>query len=70
MDNVEFKTVEFKIGDKLEILCNDIVLKTKCTGISTRETDREKFFYWTFDTDKESHISVSISKIENKEISD
>lgn len=59
--------MDIKVGDKIELLINDEVIKAKVYSISTRETLVDIETYYTFDLeDNYKNYSLSLSKIEYK----
>lgn len=59
--------MDIKVGDKIELLINDEVIKAKVYSISTRETFVDIETYCTFDLeDNYKSYSLSLSKIEYK----
>lgn len=56
------KMTDLKIGSKIEMMLNDDVITGKVTDISTRETDREFWEYYTVKLDQEGW-SLSFSHV-------
>lgn len=54
-----------KINDKVEMIINDAVLTGTVDTISTRETDRELWTYYTIKLDQ-ANWSLSLSHLEEK----
>lgn len=59
--------MDIKIGDKVEILINDVVFKAEVYSIDTRETAVDIMTYYTLNfKDKDETYTLSLSKIEYK----
>ena len=59
--------MDIKIGDKIEVLINDVVFKAEVYSINIRETPVDIETYYTFDLEDEyKNYSLSLSKIKYK----
>ena len=59
--------MDIKIGDKVEILINDVVFKAEVYSIDTRETAVDIMTYYTLNLkDKDETYTLSLSKIKYK----
>ena len=59
--------MDIKIGDKIEILINDVVFKAEVYSIDTRETAVDIMTYYTLNfKDKDETYTLSLSKIKYK----
>lgn len=59
--------MDIKIGDKIEILINDVVFKAEIYSIDTRETAVDIMTHYTMNfKDKDETYTLSLSKIKYK----
>ena len=59
--------MDIKIGDKIEILINDVVFKAEVYSIDTRETAVDIMTNYTLNfKDKDETYTLSLSKIKYK----